>query len=318
MLNIYNPNQQQEGAIKAPVKKENAPKVDFRKYQDVTGDFDNKELVYSMWWIKHKVLIYRITVFVLLGINGLVWIFNFGKWGAYVYGIGEATRLEIVASRFNNYSGIQNHFSPTPLQISTTGLLSGGVNKVDAVAEIINPNKNFKATISYRFIFNTTSTEPREMTLLAGENSIATALGLSEELAAAGGVNFQIEKTSWSRIDNHKIMDPISWQSERLNLEVSDLVFQNSISSESLKANRVAFNLKNASPYSYKTPEFVVGLYNMETLVGVVPLQVGDFKSMEVKPIELRSFAANLDVSEIKVFPQINIYDEASYLPPEK
>ena len=318
MLNIYNPNQQSQIPVKPLPKKDDAPKTDFRRYQDVSGDFDNKELSYSLWWIKNKVFLYRLLIFVLLGINALLLIFNFGKWGAYIYGITDAKRMELVASRFNNYEGIKDHFKPTPLQVSDTALLLGGVNKYDAVTQITNPNKSFNVTLLYRYILGATSTEAKTITLLAGETNLVAVLGISEGLTPGGAVTFKIEQINWQRIDNHKIKDPISWQNERLNFSINNSVFQNALDVGGLKTNRVAFNLKNDSSYSYKEPSFIVGLYNGEVLVGVLPLQTDYFKSMEEKPIELRSFSSSLDVTEVKIFPQINVYDETVFLPPDK
>ena len=318
MLNIYNPNQQQENQARPLPKKANAPKADFRRYDDVGGDFDNKELVVSLWWTRHKVLLYRVLVFVLLGINVLVWGATLGKWGIYIYGIGDATSLELMVSRFSNYNNTNIHFSPAPIQSSAATLLPGGVNKYDVVAEVTNPNKNFTVTFGYRFMVGSTSTVPEEMTLLAGETNLAASLGIPEEMTTGGSVVLQMENIRWKRVDNHKIQDAVSWQNERLNFSINNSIFQNSQSADGLNVNRIAFNLKNESAYSYKQPSFLVGLYNAQTLVGVLPLQTGFFKSMEEKPIELRSFSTNLDVAEVKIFPQINVYDETVYLPPDK
>jgi hypothetical protein len=86
MLNIYNPNQQPEN-LDAPKEEEKQPqekKADFNRYVDTGGDFSNKELVYSMWWVRHKVLFYRIGLIILLILNAVLYSFNVGLWGIYL------------------------------------------------------------------------------------------------------------------------------------------------------------------------------------------------------------------------------------------
>ena len=318
MLNIYNPNSQNEQPLRPLPKKENGPKSDYHKYEDASGDFDNKELEYSLWWIRNKVLVYRITVFALLGINVLIWSFNIGKWGVYIFGLGEDKRMEIYSTRFYNYTLSQDHFKPKQLQTGTTNAFPGGVGKYDLVTEIQNPNHNFMAIIKYRYFLGVTSTGQFEGIVLAGDRSMLNILGLPEEQVAVGSVALQIENMGWKRISPHQVKDPPAWQEERLRFRIKDFTFQNSMATDGLKTNRIAFTLKNESAYAYKTPRFFVGLYSGDALIGVMPLQTEDFRSQEEKNIELRNFSSSLQPTEIKIFPQINLYDPAVYLSPGK
>lgn len=321
MLNIYNPNQQpdEQNANPKDEKETAQKKADFRRYVDTSGDIGNKELAYSMWWVRHKVLFYRIGLFALLILNFFLYSFNVGLWGSYLLGITDDRRLELYSSRFYNYNNYQAHFSPIQLDITSTEIFKSASNRYDAVAVVNNPNTKFTADVEYRFILNSTSTELMTTKILASQTGILAALGLPEELVGTGEITLRIEKVKWQRIDNHQISDAISWQSERLNFVVSEPIFQTAFSNnDGLSANRVAFKLKNNSAYSYKTPRFIIALYSGQVLVGVMTTQTSNFIAGEEKFIDLRNFAPNLQVSDIKVFPQIDIYDNSNILPPER
>jgi hypothetical protein len=314
MFNLYN-QQQNEPVIPAP-KREDLPRSDFRKYQDPTGEFDNKQFRYSLWWVSHKVLLYRVLVIGLIAINVLLWGISIGRWGAYVFGFGDHKSVEMSLSRFANYSATNERLSPKPLQIGSTNVFSSGVGKVDAVNEVTNPNDKFTATITYAYVTNGTSTPEEQVTILAGQSGLISTLGIPEDLAT-GPVALHVLYVHWKRISSHKVADPIAFQNDRLKFAVSNFSFKTPAMNPDLKTNQVAFTLKNESPYSYKQPEFLVGLYNQNTLVGVLPFQLPDMYSMDERQVDLRSFASSLLVTEISVFPLIDVYDKAVFLAPK-
>lgn len=321
MLNIYNSTQKPkdvdpslEGDQQSKTKK-----ADFRRYVDTSNDFSNKELEYSMWWVRHKVLFYRIGLILLIAANIVLYVYNIGSWGAYLLGITDERRLELYASRFYNYNNFKSHFSPFPLDIVSTEIFKSASDRYDAIAVVNNPNTKFIAEVDYRFILSSTSTELYTSKILASQNGLLAALGLPQELAGTGDIVLQIEKINWKRIDNHAVPDALAFQAERLNFVISEPTFQSAFSAaEGIGANRVAFKLKNNSAYSFKTPTFLIALYNGETLVGVMTTQTGNFIAGEEKFVDLRNFAPNLQVTDMKVFPQIDVYDSSVILPPER
>ena len=256
MLNIYNPNEQSGKSDLGVIKPVGASekKADFRRYVDTSGDFGNKQLAISLWFVKHKVLFYRIGLGILLIFNIFLYIYNIGLWGSYLVGITDARRLELYASRFHNYSGFKAHFSPIPIDITSTDLFKSSAQKYDAVAIITNPNTRFVAEVEYRFLLNSTSTDLYRVKMLASQEGMLTALGIPEELAGQGNVVLKIENINWQRIDNHLMPDAITWQSERLNFSAIDPQFQSAFGAGSLGANRVTFKLKNNSAFSFKSP----------------------------------------------------------------
>lgn len=314
MLNIY---KQQENNSVSESKKPEVKNADYHDYQDPTGEMDSKKLQYGFWYLKHKVLLYRMSIGFVIFLNVLFWGIGFYKWGVYLYELKDQAAFESQLARANNFTLTQQKFLPKPLEVRSSNIYPGGSNKFDAVAEIVNPNSRFISSFDYSFEISGAKFPGGKLTLMPGQTALATVFGIPEE-AANGVLNLQIDNSSWRRLSTRQYPNPENWQSERMNFEVSSFQYSNTNNEDGLKVNRITFNLKNSSAYGYKDPSFNVGLYYQETLVGVMPLQTADLRSMEEKNIDLRNFVNNLQVHEIKIFPLINLYDKNIYLSPEK
>lgn len=301
-----------------PEKKLNAPRAkapDFRTYVDPTGEFSSKELGHAMWFVRHEVGLYRWLVRGLVAIASVLWIYSLAWWGSYLlFGLNRDRLLSQQATQFPNYTVWQEHLSPAPLQVVDTVLLAGGVNKSDAVAEIANPNDRWLARFNYRFSVNGEQTKLQDTFLLPGESRPVAMFGLP---ASGNGVTISLENVRWQRINPHQVTIPKDWQAERLQFRVADFVFRRAGSDpDAPLAQVIQFNLSNASPYGYKTPSFLIGAYSGTALTAVFPLTLEDFASLETKPVDVRSFANSLTADSVQVFPLINPYNTAVYLPP--
>lgn len=311
MLNLYSQDNQTPVSPLPP-----APKGDFHRYEDPTGEFTSKDLSLGWWWVKYKVLLYRLLIGGLIALSAGFWLFSLVKWGIFLFDMPNANLLEKQSTSFINYNNLIQHFNPKPLQIISTNLFQDGIGKVEAIAEVENLNDDFYVSFDYVFLINGTTTAPAKALILAKSKTLVAALGFAD--TGASGAVLQIKNLQWQRISAHDIKDAKSWQDSRINFSVASTTFENPVSTPVLKSNRLAFILKNESAYGYKQPRFYVGLYTQGTLVGVMPLQTDDFRSQEEKSIDLRNFTPNLQVQSIEIFPQINIYDPAVYLAPEK
>lgn len=310
MLNIFTQQGKQIDEERQTGSETPLPKANFRQYHDPAGDFDSKEFIYSLWYTKHKVLLYRLLKFGLIVIAVVLWGYSLVRWGSYfLIGRAQDKALEVDLTRRENYTAINERLAPLPLQVATTALLPGGTNKFDAVAEVLNPNEHFLVKFKYYFILDGEKTASQEALLLPQESRPLSALGLD----VAGDPQIAMENLSWSRIDAHDVPNPVVWQEERLQFIFADESFVDPV--PGTKATRIIFNLKNDSPYSYADPQFLAGLYNDGGLVGVIPFRTGRFNSLETKALELRSFVPNLGANSLQIFPLINVYDGEVYVP---
>lgn len=320
MLNIYNANNPNtpEETKSASQKPATTPTVksDFKKYQDPTGEYSSKNLSTGMWLMSHLVTMYKLIVGFLIVVNVIVWGYGLVKWGIFLVGWQADTRLENQLARFPDYRPLQKRFAPIPLQIMSSTLLPGGVNKYDAIAEVANTNENFIAKVDYHFLVDGVPTEKRSTVLLAGEARPVAELGLAD-VGGGATVEFVINAVKFMRISAHQVRNPIEWQANRLNFQVTSSTFtpgQNML--DAVKANAITFNLTNASSYGYIQPHFYVGLYSDDSLVGLMPLTMPELGSGETQAVDIRNFVPNLSVRDIKLFPLINLYDRSVYSVP--
>ncbi len=216
---------------------------------------------------------------------------------------------------FPDYTLINPRFTAQSLQIVNARVFSGGIDKYDLVAEVRNPNPRFAARFEYSFLINGQSTPPQSGFLLPGEQRPLALLGLKSGSYSANP-EVQLQNITWKRISNHAIPNVSAWLGERLNFGITNFDFK-SAGTETASAV-ISFTLTNNSPYSYAAPQFYVGLYDQSTLVGIIPLTIANFTSQSAKKVDLYSFAPSLSVSEVKVFPLIDLFNKDDYLEPEK
>lgn len=317
MLNIYNqqnPDRNNEPAPAAAPKKVHA---DFNKYEDPSGEFSSSEFKRSLWYVKHKILLYKILVGFLIA-----WIVIFGGYALItfadylIFGISSDTVLRQQLTSFPDYTSIQPKYLPIPLQVQGVNALAGGSNSFDLVAQVANPNKNFIVYFDYHFVAGSNNTPVQRGFLLAGETKPIVYFGLQGDYP--GDVNLVMENMSWKRLRAQEIKDPASFQAERLNFPVSNFSFVSQAASGGLGANVVKFDLKNDSAYGYRDGNFVVGLMNGGGLSAVMPLLLKDFKAGETRNIDLRNFVLNLPVDDVQLFSLIDTYDKGVYLAPSE
>lgn len=311
MLNIYNPNNHNGDKTSLVVKNNLTKKTNFTKYEDPTQEFTSQELKWSFWYVKHKALLYKVLVISLISIDAIFLIFGLWRWGGYLLGIPDAQRVQTSLSTAINYTGIHPRYSAQPIQAINTQIFSSRENKYDAMAELINPNNRFLAKFDYYFIIGDEKTPAQKTFLLPGENRPVAYLGILDGAGSAPVI--VLENIKYERISAHKITDTISWQAYRLNFQLSDFVFLKSLAQEGTNTDAVQFNLTNHSPYSYVAADFYAALLQNGQMVGILPLHLDSINSLETKNIDLRNFVSGLSVTEIALYPIINVYDEAVY-----
>ncbi len=317
MLNIYNQNNHTDAEPTINNgKKITGKKPNYLSYVDALNEFNNKQLKRGLWLVHNKVLLYRLLVGGLIGAVIILWGFSLWRWGDYIiFGITNDQSLYNSLRNFPNYTNFHPHFAPEPLTILGTQLFQSGVDKYDAVAEVANPNERFFVEFDYIFVINGGAGKRHHAFLLPGETRPLAEFG-TDQGSSSGNIVVTLENVRWRRISNKTVVNTKNWQEERLNFEIKNFVFNPPNPAAGVGAYSIQFNLINRSPYGYVEPELYVGLLSGGELVGVIPLRLRQLPALSEYAVDLRSFALNLNVSEIKIFPLINLYNNRVYLPP--
>lgn len=296
----------------------NGNKPNFEKYVDPTDEFGSKQLKWGMWYIRNKILFNRLGIIMLSVFIAGTFGFSLWKGGLILYyDFFQQPAMEAELTRAVNYDIFNQRRLPQQLQIMDVQILPGGVDKNDAIAEMANPNERYIIYFNYYFNFGAQQSPRHQGFLLPFEVRPIAAMGLDSGWAV-GSANIVIDNISWRRISSHLVSDVSSWQNERMIFSISDFTFKQAGTTGGASSNIISFKLTNNSPYSYKDAVFYIGLYQSNSMVGLMKLPVQDLRSLEVRDVDLRSFVSNLVVDEIKLFPAIDLYDKTAYLAPNE
>jgi hypothetical protein len=317
MINIYNQqnnNRENGGVASTPPKTMHA---DISKYQDPTGEFTSSEFKWSFWFVKHKILLYKLSVGFLIVFSVIFGGYALLNLAVYFSsGLFADINLQKQLTVFPDYTLISAQYAPKPVQVEGVNILNGGSNSFDLVAQVVNPNKNFVVYFDYYFNVGDKRTAIQHSFLLPLERRPVTSFGFKDGYPS--DVNLVLENVSWKRLRAQNIKNPADYQAERLNFIVSDFVFTSEALSGGLGSNIVNFNLRNDSAYGYRDAQFVIGLMQSGALSAVMPLLLQDFKSGESRVVDLRNFVSNLPVDNVEIFPIIDIYNKDVYLAPQE
>ena len=288
-------------------------KKDIDQYIDTTGELSSKNLKLYLWLSKHKVFFYRFAIVFLIICIILSFGYSIFKISDYaIFGFNEDQIIYQDLATSYDYTGIHPRYSPKPLQILETNILESGINKYDLIAEVYNSNKWFRVEFDYYFIVDGAETQKKHAIFMPSEARPIGILGVESEIYI-GSNNFILENVVWKRISRHEISDIDSWMQERMQFQVYDVEFIRAGGSNNLGSHVIKFNVLNNGAFSYKTPLFYIGLYQNNSLIGLMPVQFDNFYALEVKSVDLRSFAPNLSVSEIELYPIIDLFDDEVY-----
>ena len=289
----------------------------FEKYVDPTGEFTSSELKYSFWYVKHRLLLYRLAFFGLILFSVITWVYSLYGWGNYlIFGYTADQKLTQQLASSVNYVGIHAHFAPQPLAVLKTYILPGGVEKYDALADVANLNQRWRLSFDYSFVLDGKETPPQHTSLLPGEKRPIAYFGIDGAGGPPLSSNLHIQNVAWQRVSNKTVPDVKSWQAERINFQTDKFVFTPMGSATGINANDIQFTLTNASAYGYVAPQFYVALLSGGDTVAVMPLAFDQFASLETKQVDIRNFVANLNATDVQIFPLIDIYSPDVYLPP--
>lgn len=282
----------------------------FEKYVDPTGEFTNKELRWSEWYLRHKIRLGQMGTGILIAWCVVTIGYSLWAWGAYlIFGWSHDRRMIIQQTReLVNYRTLQPLYGAQELQVDTVQVFRSGPDKFDAVAEVKNPNERWVARFKYHFVFGSESTPTAETVLLPQTIRPVAVFGY-KTAAYPQGAQFIIDEIAWRRLNPHTLSDVASYQAERVQFVVDNFAFK---PPEAI----LTFDLANQSAYSYWRPVFYVDLLNGFQRVGLIPVSADQFRAGTKRTIDVRYFGDQLTVTEIRLHPVVDIYDESIYMLP--
>jgi hypothetical protein len=290
-------------------------KSSFEKYTDPTGEFTNQSLKFAEWYISHKLKLRKMLVIFLTVWSVTTLGFSLFMWGNYlIFGYQHDERM--ISNIGTSYISpeVIDSFKPADLQISGVQIFQSAKDKYDFVSPVVNSNEAWIARVSYKFTYGTGETAVEEATILPTSESFISFLGESV-MNNPSSAELVVTEMNWERIDPHVNPYPTAFTKDRIQFQTSNLVFTPANQEEGGFSHSITFDISNNSLYSYWDPDFFLVYYDQDRVAGVTTFVVDRFKAGETRTIELKSLTEQLYVTDIKLIPKVNVFDENVYMP---
>jgi len=286
-------------------------------YEDPSADFSAGQLKFASWYVSHKLLLKKILIGFLIGLNVIFW--GYGLYGLVIHYFVEGPALDQALrelSRSADLAAIRAKIEPQSLEIGTVSILSGGKGKYDLSAKVSNPNPAWRVEFDYSFVADGEAQKTKQGFILPGDEKFLINLGV-ESTARIRSANLEISNLRWQRVDAHEISDYETWSGERLNFAFENVKFSPAVITDSLTVSRVTFNAKNLSAYSFWDVGFYIFLYRGSSVATINYITLEEFISGQTRQVEVSWFEPLSAITQVKVVPEVNIFDPKVYMPVE-
>lgn len=286
----------------------------FNRYQDPTGEFTNRDLQFSEWyirhqvWLKHVVMGFLIASIVVFGGYGLYGIFEYALYG---YHHDELTRAGLTRNAVS-VQAIQKNVAATPLTFDSVSYFSSAENTADFLAFASNPNERWVAEVMYVFSNGNEETATSSTWIWPKQTTALTAFA-APGVIGTDQARLVIKKINWRRMDNRIYPNPSQFLTDRLHWEITDFVFTPASTVQGAAFSQVRFKLHNRSVFGYWQGSFVAVLKKGDIVVAIRPFVLDSWLAGEGRLVELIVRDENVDIDTIEVFANLNLFDTDNY-----
>ena len=280
----------------------------------VPNDLSEKQLKWGYWFVTHKLILRRILAAILIVFSAAT--LGFSGY-SFVLDVLNAPQMEAQLSAFMR-SGLNPAVTvaqaPRALSLSNAQVLVTQ-GKYDFIGTVANPNQYYAAHFIYRFTGESFATEPADGFILPGEQKFVVRLGVASA-ARPSNPSFELLSTSWQRIDRHLYPDWKSFADEHLNLPISDIAYvpEIELSKDKPPIGKTTFTVRNDTGYGYYGLRIAVVMYRGPAIVAVNLTAFDSLRPNESRSGEVTWYEDYGAVTQIKVFPEVDILNNASYI----
>lgn len=173
---------------------------------------------------------------------------------------GSFTEQREIASIAAN-AGVANTIAqarmPESLVVDEVKILSRGDATYDLYATVENPNDDWIATLTYVVEYGQDAPKEKEAVILPMQEQYLLELN-AEASSRPSGAELVVKDVTWERVDRHEVTDIPEFLTEHANFVVQSAEYAADVTVEQESIARSMFTVKNATPYTYYEPTFVV------------------------------------------------------------
>jgi hypothetical protein len=280
-------------------------------------DLTEKQLKFADWYVKHKTLLRKVLIGFLIALGVIFW--GYGLYGLVNYYFIEGPKFSEALkelSRPIDFEAARLRLQPKSLEAGSVSVLSAGKEKYDLLVKIFNSNPDWYLEFDYNFVADGERSPQRKGFVLPEEEKFLLGLG-TEARTKPRQTGLEINNLKWQRIDAHKIPNYASWRDERLNFVFENVKFLPAVIRDSITVSRASFVVKNLTAYGFWDVGLNILLYRGSSVAAVNYVTLEEFISGQNRPVEVSWFDSLPPITEVKVAPEVNIFDEGVYMPVE-
>jgi len=288
-------------------------------------DVSNFGLKISHWYFSRNQLLKKYLLWLLVGLNILIWAFSFSQLIPYLWQTARYNALtrdmSVVVIDFQNYK--QQHEAEN-LIISDTVAIATKTNNYTVIGRVKNPNSDWVAErVTYSFQLSGVTTATETSFVFPGENKALVSFNVS--YASSSGTSplpkLNIEKIHWHRYaptDNLIIPDFAISNIKQSQVNVQSLANPNvngSIPASGV-ITRVQAEISNNSVYGFWRVD-VQGILNGldGQLLDFSTIRMTEFQPRETRRVELLWNKTYPLISSIDIYPVVDTFDPTAIMP---
>ncbi len=228
--------------------------------------------------------------------------------------------LSTVQENISVLDSIRTSRSASALQIGSARVLTSTQDKYDLFVTVTNPNERWYATFTYHF--STSQGETPSQTTFILPDTDRSVLSLGQTFGARpSNPELVIESIEWHRIPADQQAGNSSWINDHEQFTVTNTFYGMPTDVEgeagSTLAPRATFTIRNDSPYSYWSADFVVMIVRAGSVAAVDRVSLASFEAGESRDVVIQWLTGAPSSGEVVVVPDIQFFDESVYMNPQ-
>lgn len=280
--------------------------------------FTPGELQLASWWVRNRLAL-RKSVRI-----GLI-VLNIVLWGYFVWGIVDAFVISYPRERLLTrdtalnvqlLAGLEND-RPKAVDISDPQVFSTTDGRIDMISEVQNPNAQWWAEFNYRFTVGGEEETPlRTGYVLPGETYIVTELGYKAQTPGSKQASVDIENVRWHRVDPKVLaIGYDAYKNERKQLTIKNSRYDTNLKLGSKTVGQSSFTVVNEGAYGFWSVDLIIQLLRGDRPAAVTKITVTNISPGESRDMQIAWVDNPPSVQQTEVVSQVNILDQAAYLP---
>ncbi|MFN3301807.1 MAG: hypothetical protein ACK413_02145 [Patescibacteria group bacterium] len=274
-------------------------------------DFTEKGLKIAYFFITKKAILKKILIILLIIIDILIFIYLIHHFTQYFSQSKEWNKMmEEMTKPYFNHSEIHQIISPLPLQIISTKAINVGYLKYNLICQVINPNENWLAkSLNYKFTSSNFTTPSFSTFILPQEERLLVVF--NQTVSGRRDFSCEITNLSWQKIK--------PFQYYLLEIPKGFLIkdLKHIPGKKEDERDITIFKFINTTVYNFWEVDLIIVAYYGNEIVGIDKFPIKEIMSGEEREIKIVWSNPLPFISEIKVYPIINVFDPTLFITPK-